>query len=66
MLLFLMNNNYSKDKTIKYIDEYYNEWKDYYKDNDKKISDYSTERSYSIINMKEYFDKRYDYITKGE
>lgn len=66
MLLFLINNNYSKDKTIKYIDEYYNKWKDYYKDNDKKFGDFSTERNYSIINIKEYFDKRYDYITKGE
>ena len=57
-------NYYSGDNINKKIDEYYNEWEEYYYNNDKRFSNYSTDRSYSIIKIKEYFDKRYDYITK--
>jgi hypothetical protein len=35
-------------------------------DNNKRFGDYSTDRNYSIIKIKEYFDNRYNYITKGE
>ena len=57
-------NYYSRDNINNYLDEYYNEWEEYYYNNDKRFSNYSTDRNYSIIKIKEYFDNRYDYITK--
>ena len=57
---------YNSETIKKKLDEYYNKWEEYYYNNDKRFSDYSTDRIYNIINIKEYFDKRYDYITEVE
>ena len=60
-----IGKNYYNGETInKSIEEYYNKWEDYYYYNDVRFSDYSTDRNYSMIKIKEFFDNRYDYITK--